>query len=455
MEPKTYTGNDLIAAGYRPGPWFRSALQGLNEGRISFEDLAELAPKTRPMQSLQPKCPTEIFLRPDTPLAEVNLQAVKATIKDLSRVPTVREIAVMPDACPAGPVGTIPVGGVAKTENAVHPGMHSADICCSMFRTELRTEEAKPVLDAIHAATHFGYGGRPEHSTLPAELKQRILDNPYTHRHHQRAKNDLGTQGDGNHFAFVGTSDVSGKVSLVTHHGSRSFGALVYKEGMQVAERFRKEICPEVHKGNAWIPMDTEDGRLYWEALQIVRDWTRLNHQVLHDAVLHSTMLDVERRYWNEHNFVFERDGFYYHGKGATPMWDYRSEDEWVTPERIVPLNMASPILILDGGRAEALDFAPHGAGRNQSRTQHIRSGVADFKRETAEIDARFFTGKADLSELPSAYKDAASIEAEINNFELGRVVERILPYGSIMAGMQERPWMKRRKKKKGSSATR
>ena len=50
---------------------------------------------------------------------------------ELMRTPKIIAGAVMPDACPAGPKGTIPVGGIAVSE-AIHPGMHSADICCSM-----------------------------------------------------------------------------------------------------------------------------------------------------------------------------------------------------------------------------------------------------------------------------------------------------------------------------------
>jgi hypothetical protein len=42
----------------------------------------------------------------------------------------------MPDACPTGPEGQIPVGGVVVAKNAIHPGFHSADICCSVMLTD-------------------------------------------------------------------------------------------------------------------------------------------------------------------------------------------------------------------------------------------------------------------------------------------------------------------------------
>ena len=55
---------------------------------------------------------------------------------------------------------------------------------------------------------------------------------------------------------------------MVTHHGSRGFGANLYSKGMKIAERFRKELSPDTLRQNAWIPFDTEEGKQYWEALQ-------------------------------------------------------------------------------------------------------------------------------------------------------------------------------------------
>ncbi|MEJ7667100.1 MAG: RtcB family protein [Hymenobacter sp.] len=98
------------------------------------------------------------------------------------------------------------------------------------------------------------------------------------------AQEHLGTQGNGNHFLYVGTQASTGDTVLVTHHGSRGVGALLYKTGMHLAEQFRKELSPETAPANAWIPTDTPEGAQYWAALQTVRRWTKLNHEVLHDA---------------------------------------------------------------------------------------------------------------------------------------------------------------------------
>ncbi len=74
------------------------------------------------------------------------------------RVPTVEKGAIMPDACPSGSaLGTIPVGGIVATKNAIHPSFHSADICCSV--AILGDVDPKAMLDAAMEQTHFGPGG--------------------------------------------------------------------------------------------------------------------------------------------------------------------------------------------------------------------------------------------------------------------------------------------------------
>src|SRR3546814_19717285 len=102
---------------------------------------------------------------------------------------------------------------------------------------------------------------------------------------------------------------------------------------------------------------------------------------------------------------------------------------------------MAEPILIVRGKNADhGLGFSPHGAGRNFSRTRHKRQmeGRTDaeiFAEETKGIDARFFMGIADISELPSAYKNAAAVRAQIDEFGLADEIgsascrERVCPY--------------------------
>ena len=42
------------------------------------------------------------------------------------------------------------------------------------------------------------------------------------------------------------------------------------------------------------------------------------------------------------------------------------------------------------------------------------------FEEETEGLDVRFFSGNIDISELPSAYKNADNVQAQMKEFGLG-----------------------------------
>jgi tRNA-splicing ligase RtcB len=461
------TGKTLIDWGFIPGSWFKDGIAAANALREAHPNESDewiagqirgMAPIPVDTVSLRTNnIPFGVFLDPENDLERENLNGVIRHMDALMRVPTIKAGAVMPDACPAGSVeGTIPVGGVVACEDAIHPGFHSADICCSVAMTVFkRKDDPKKILDAVQAVTHFGPGRRS--SVVPMPTNPPIFgyfsSNRFLMGLSDWAVYHFGTQGDGNHFAYVGHLKSSGLPVLVTHHGSRGLGAQLYKRGMAVAQKHTAIHAPQVPRHNAWIKASSDDGRDYWEALQVVREWTKANHMAIHRMTAEKIGNRVQHWTWNEHNFVFHRDGLYYHGKGATPSWKgYSPDDDGTT---LIPLNMAESILITrHRDRKDALGFAPHGAGRNMGRRSFLRElpgtvmGLTneDIAAEmTPGIDARFYCGKADLSEMPQAYKNAAAVRAQIEKYDLAEVVDEVIPYGSIMAGDWEadRPWRK------------
>ena len=448
------TGKDLIALGYKPNRLFGKALEHINKYNLSEKDMHDFLKEFfKPNEVIEPfEKPVNYIINLETNNEDEinNLSAITATMDVLMKTPTVVAGVIMPDACPTGEPGQIPVGGVVVTENSIHPSMHSADVCCSVMSSDLDKIDPKEVLDIAFKTTHFGAGGRKEHGGWEdllydnSYLVEKILSNYYTKDYIEKAAKHLGTQGDGNHFLFIGISEKTGNTHIVTHHGSRGFGAAVYKKGMDTAEKYRKLLSPNTLKRNAWIPYDTVEGKLYWEALQIVREWTKLNHESLHNRIINKLKIQYEDRFWNEHNFVFKDGNKFYHAKGATPLEDKFVPDSY-NGLRLIPLNMSQPVLVVKGVETDNnLGFAPHGAGRNISRAEHHRRNVNKteeqiFKDETKGLDVRFYTGKIDISELPSAYKNAESVQNQIEKFGLGEIIDRILPYGCIMAGKQEK----------------
>ena len=117
---------------------------------------------------------------------------------------------------------------------------------------------------------------------------------------------------------------------------------------------------------------------------------------------------------------------------------------------------MSEPVLIVEGKTTTAnLGFAPHGAGRNVSRTQHRKSKAGTFEEifeeETKGLDVRFFSNEIDITELPSAYKNAKTVRNQMEEFGLGEVIDEVMPYGCIMAGdwQKNAPWKRKRNRRK------
>ena len=199
------------------------------------------------------------------------------------RVPTIVAGAVMPDACPSGSApGTIPVGGVVAAENAIHPGMHSADICCSMAMTIFAPSSRSGLLDAGMRSRHFGGAVVPRGEQIRRRrdlLSSASRTTPSCTSCIGAAVEHFATQGDGNHFFYVGRVKSSGRVGA--RHPSRL--AQARRDALQGRhggrrEVFARQLSPETARHNAWIPAETSEGEDYWEALQTIRAWTKANH---------------------------------------------------------------------------------------------------------------------------------------------------------------------------------
>ncbi len=439
----TVTGKNLIDLGFPAGAALGAASDHARQGGLTGEALVNGVAQNLPVPQLPLQSAPADALNPAAEdAAETdNFAKMTAMSDDLTRNPTVRGGAVMPDACPAGPVGTIPVGGVLVAEGAIHPGMHSAVLCCSVKLTDLGDADPRAVQDGAHEATHFGPGGRANgkrFSVSPDLQDGKTL---------QAAVEQMGTQGDGNHFAFVGRSAATGRTCLVMHHGSRGLGAGPKTLALRMAERFRKRLSPVTRQDIPWIPATSTEGIACWVALHLIRHRTKANLNAIHQAVTEATGARMRDRFWNEQNVVLRRGDLFHHAKGATPVAADFLPDR--SGGRIMPLNMADPVRLIRGRETDRnLGFAPHGAGRNLSRTAHKRrlgghSEAEVFVAETAGLGAGKWSGNIDLSELPSAYRPAVTVGAQIARFDPAEVGDKLRPNGGIMAGDRERdaPW--------------
>ncbi len=142
---KLLTEQQLLDAGYQPGPQMIAMLSRLEEFEARGIADANYALKLL-KRDFGPPPPKYAMRDSPAPCGEAlkaegrdeheNLYAVRRQMQSLLKVPVITRGAILPDACPmGGGEAVIPVGGAIAVENAIIPSAHSSDICCSMFAT--------------------------------------------------------------------------------------------------------------------------------------------------------------------------------------------------------------------------------------------------------------------------------------------------------------------------------
>ena len=498
---KRVTGKDLLKLGVQEGPQLGKLLkhaQAHQDRGMARESILEEIKKELSRQRLSPppkllelkSAPLKISVAVDSISAEEeeNIALSLKKMEELSLCPIVDGASLMPDTCPAGSdFGSIPVGGAISTENHILPSAHSSDLCCSMMATIFKCSSTTAnILNIMEESTHFGPSGRPkDKQAWDPILSKDVWSNPFLKGLESTAQSHLQTQGDGNHFFYLGNieniqtlakhldksghyaiaknlvdSKLENSLVMVTHHGSRNLGAQIYKRGLEVAQKETKKIAKNIPKNLSWIDLSTPLGKAYWEAIDYAQKWTIANHKLIHNATLEKLGARAIATLSNAHNFVWKEGGRILHGKGATPAWN---SETGIPSLGIIPLNMASEILItLGGNNQQYLGFCPHGAGRNKSRTKTLEKYrdpntkeinknliESDFKAQTKGIDVRWASKKLDISESPLGYKNKDRVKQQILKFGLATVICEMAPKGCIMAGEFERPWDIKKKKNK------
>ena len=357
--------------------------------------------------------------------------------------------ALMPDAH----VGYgLPIGGVLATENAVIPYAVGVDIACRMKMTvlDLPLRDLDSRIDrltrAIEAETRFGVGAmfqdRRAHDVMDADWSVSSI----TKQNKDRAWSQLGTSGSGNHFVEFGLFTAHGKieqleagtyVALLSHSGSRGTGAAVCDHYSKIAFSQFPDLPKEL-KRLAWLSLDSQEGREYWKAMELMGQYAAANHACIHEHVAENlgaqVLLDLE----NHHNFAWKEkhviDGVerevIVHRKGATPA------GEGVLG--IIPGSMASPGFVVSGrGNAESLNSASHGAGRLMSRkAANEKFNWKDVNRLLRERGVTLIS--SGLDEVPMAYKNIREVMAAQS--DLVTVLGQFDPKIVKMAPSGERP---------------
>jgi len=341
----------------------------------------------------------------------------KAQMDVAMKLPITVAGALMPDAHQGY---GLPIGGVLAAKNAVIPYGVGVDIGCRMALSiydipEIHFEDnrAKYQRELI-AHTKFG-AGQGFHGQYKSDHE--ILDTdefnltPFIKNLKDKAWSQLGTSGGGNHFVEFGIIEFAQKdeilniekgkyIALLTHSGSRGMGANIADRYTKLAKE--KTKLPREAVNLAYLDMNSQEGQEYWIAMNLAGDYASACHQVIHEKMAKAIGANVLAKVENHHNFAWKEiwngEEVIVHRKGATPAG--------TGVMGIIPGSMTAPGFLVRGkGEANAINSASHGAGRQMSRTQAIKTITKNQMRDVLKDHGVTLIG-AGKDEAPMAYKD-------------------------------------------------
>jgi tRNA-splicing ligase RtcB len=334
-------------------------------------------------------------------------------------------LALMPDAH-LGLGAT--VGSVIPTLGAIMPAAVGVDIGCGMIavRTQFTVDQLpadrRPLREAIERAVPVSAGASNrkvsrDHTRERLEQLTRLAEQtgfePGSYA--GRWELQLGTLGSGNHFIEV-TVDEESRVWLFLHSGSRGVGNKIAQKHIQVA----RDLCEKwwvslPDRDLAYLPEGTDEFDAYIGQMRWAQTYALLNREEMMDRVVRqfSEWVDspVERQEEINchHNYTEQERHF---GKDVWLSRKGAINAEAGRPG-LIPGSMGTASYVVSGrGNVMALSSAPHGAGREYSRSRARRTFTRDQLRE-AMVGIEYRDTDAFIDEIPAAYKDIDQVMAD------------------------------------------
>ncbi|GAB2887301.1 RtcB family protein [Nocardioides pacificus] len=337
-------------------------------------------------------------------------------------------LALMPDAH-LGLGAT--VGSVIPTRGAIMPAAVGVDIGCGMIavRTQFDVDELpsdrRALRESIERAIPLSAGAanrtvsrdhtRERLAVLTREAEEAGFD-PASYA--ARWELQLGTLGSGNHFIEV-TVDEQHRVWLFLHSGSRGVGNKIAQRHIAVARKLAERDGLDLpDRDLAPLTEGTVEFDRYIREMQWAQHYALLNREEMMDRVVRQvaewTGREVERREEiNCHHNYTERERHF-----GEDVWLSRKGaiDASVGRPGLIPGSMGTASYVVVGrGDELALRSAPHGAGRNFSRTRARKTFTREQLRE-AMTGIEYRDTDAFIDEIPQAYRDIDQVMADAHD---------------------------------------
>jgi len=366
-------------------------------------------------------------------LNEIEGQALQQAV-NLTKLPfAYRQVALMPDAHTGY---GMPIGGVLATEENIIPYAVGLDIGCGMHAalTPYHVEDFPPprlrsFLEKIRTAIPQGFNWHPQ--IQEDEVLDRMpLHLPLFQEQDKRIRRQLGTLGGGNHFIEL-QKDAGDRLWVMIHSGSRNIGK-------QTAEHFHKKAKEQSRKLRAdlptselsFLPLNSQDGQDYLEAMNWCLDFARVNRRRMMETVLDILQAEPLDELNIHHNYAALEEHFgrrvWVHRKGATRAG---------SGERgIIPGSMGTPSYIVEGkGNPESFLSCSHGAGRRMGRREArrkipVHEVLEDMKQRGVEISSGNIRELSE--EAHQAYKDIDRVMMQQEDLVEARI--KLMPLGVV-----------------------
>ncbi|MTI33171.1 RtcB family protein [Xanthovirga aplysinae] len=317
----------------------------------------------------------------------------------------------------------LPIGGVLAADNAVIPFGVGVDIGCRMCLSvfdlpkkwlDKHEDDLKSIL---LKNTRFGTGCIFEDPMDdPIFERKEFKEIPKVKEFRDRAYQQIGTSGGGNHFVDFGLVEIKNPenelnlapgvyFSVLSHSGSRGLGAGLANYYTKIA----MDICPlpRHSKSLAWLNLNSQVGQEYWMAMNLAGDYASASHHQIHKRISKAISEKPIARVENHHNFAWKEklasgQEVIIHRKGATPALK--------GVLGIIPGSMSTPGFIIRGkGEENSLCSCAHGAGRVLSRRAAKRTLKPSQMIENLEKHHITLLGGG-LDEAPMVYKDIDAV---------------------------------------------
>lgn len=320
------------------------------------------------------------------------------------------------------------VGSVIPTIGAIIPAAVGVDIGCGMIavRTQfthgdLETLDRKTLRRAIERSIPLSAGNNntsiePTAEPRIAQLSDEAASAGFDPAAYVKKWTlQLGTLGSGNHFIEVSV-DENDDVWLFLHSGSRGVGNKIAQHHIRVAlEQCRKRFIKLPHSDLAYLVEGDPEFQEYIDQLRWAQNFALLNREEMMDRVVACfaawTGVPVrEQERINCHHNYTARENHY--GKDV---WLSRKGaiEASVGKAGLIPGSMGTASYIVEGlGFAPSLNSAPHGAGREYSRSAARRTFTHEQLR-AAMAGIEYRDTDAFIDEIPAAYKDIDVVMAD------------------------------------------